>query len=108
MSHTLAEEGAAILSFKLVKGGVFQVNSSKSVKSPWTCCMHMFSIAVGSRALNVADTMLAVYTAVAVLAFPVTVIVSATATSVLCAYDCVRQLYHRRSSSLCVTPCTRP
>ena len=25
MSHTLAEEGAAILSFKLVKGGKFQV-----------------------------------------------------------------------------------
>ncbi len=26
MSHTLAEEGAAILSFKLVKGGKFQVS----------------------------------------------------------------------------------
>ena len=27
MSHTLAEEGAAILSFKLVKGGKFQVST---------------------------------------------------------------------------------
>ena len=30
MSHTLAEEGAAILSFKLVKGGKFQVSMRSS------------------------------------------------------------------------------
>ena len=32
MSHTLAEEGAAILSFKLVKGGKFQVAHAKEEK----------------------------------------------------------------------------
>lgn len=34
MSHTLAEEGAAILSFKLVKGGKFQVRPCSHLR----CC----------------------------------------------------------------------
>lgn len=43
MSHTLAEEGAAILSFKLVKGGKFQV--SPTAFSACKCflwfCLHV-------------------------------------------------------------------
>ena len=40
MSHTLAEEGAAILSFKLVKGGKFQVGPYCHAKPTFHTTVH--------------------------------------------------------------------
>ena len=39
-SHCLAEEGAAILSFKVVNDGVFQVRTVLLPTGPISCCLH--------------------------------------------------------------------
>ena len=55
MSHSLAEEGAAILSFKLVKGGKFQVsmlskltvtltNSKRKTSLSWGSCTEVSAV----------------------------------------------------------------
>ena len=47
-SRSLTEEGAAIIAFKLVRGGKFQVGLGLTTLSPWAacCCSALHSLAV--------------------------------------------------------------